>query len=151
MRTCPRGQMYAEAHANPITHRDRLVTTLAFALLLHALVMRGVTFTTNAGAPAGERALEDVLVYAPTDAPPERADYLADAAQSGAGNIDERVRPRSPDATLGDPTATTNRADGESALDGRFNEPNPRDDRPDVANLTDPLVASTRGHLSFVL
>lgn len=143
--------MYAEAHANPVTHRDRLVTTLAFALLLHALVILGVTFTTNDGGPDGERALEIVLVNAPTDDPPEQADYLADAAQSGAGNIDERVRPRSPDATWGDPTASTNRADGESTLDGQFNEPDPRDDRPDVANLTDPLVASTRGHLSFVL
>lgn len=145
--------MHAEVHANPVTPRDRLVTTLSFAFLMHALVILGVTFT--AGDPSrahGERALEIVLVNAPTDDPPERADYLADASQRGSGNIDERTRPRSPDAALGDPDARATHDRGDSPLSGEFTERDARDDRPRAFETPDPLVASTSpSHLSFVL
>ena len=95
------------------TARDRLVTTVCFAVLVHGLVILGVGFTD--GVPAtvpGQRALEITLVDAPTDDAPEQADYLADAAQRGGGNIDERLRARSPDAAIGDPSAAAAHARG---------------------------------------
>jgi periplasmic protein TonB len=145
--------MHAEVHANPVTHRDRLVTTLSFALLLHALVILGVTFTASDDESAqGERALEIVLVSAPSDEPPEKADYLADSAQRGAGNIDERTRARSPETALGDPNARETRERGESPLLGEFTERDAEDNRPRASRLPDPVIATTRDdHLRFAV
>ncbi len=144
--------MYAEVTKSPITHRDRLVTTVAFAVLLHAMVILGVTFTADRSDDTeGSPTLEIVLVNAPTDDPPEEADYLADASQRGAGNTDERVRPRSPDSSRGDPDARASSTRGETPLTGQFNEDRADDSQPRAAATPDPVISSTQGHLSFAL
>ena len=134
------------------TARDRLVTTVCFAVLVHGLVILGVGFTD--GVPAtvpGQRALEITLVDAPTDDAPEQADYLADAAQRGGGNIDERLRARSPDAAIGDPSAAAAHARGPSPQPGEFDDV-PADGRPRAAAVVDPVVATTAAtHLRLAL
>lgn len=81
---------------------ERLVTTLFFAILLHGIVILGVTFSGE--EPPSERGntLEITLVNTRSDELPDNADYLADASQRGNGNTRDNVRPQaamnSPDA-----------------------------------------------------
>lgn len=93
----------AAAEAPRIRARDRLVTTLFFALLLHAMLILGIGFTP--GKPGGGSTLEVTLVQTRSPAPPPRADYLAQANQRGEGNTERLVRPESP---LAMPSAVNN-------------------------------------------
>ncbi len=77
-----------------VTARDRLVTTLFFAALLHGIVILGVTFRPD--LPSGSPTLEVTMVQSRSVTPPDDAQYLAQANQRGSGNTDERVRPESP-------------------------------------------------------
>jgi protein TonB len=77
---------------------DRLVTTLFFAAIAHALVIAGVSFAgdgTNDGPTPG---LEVVLVAEdlPTAERNAKAPYLAQRSQIGAGTTTERRAARSP-------------------------------------------------------
>lgn len=96
-----------------IRSRDRLITTLFFALLLHAIIILGITFT--AGKPPGSSTLEVTLVQTRSVTPPTHADYIAQANQQGEGNTRELVRPQSP---LSMPSAINNpgQPDGEDAV-----------------------------------
>jgi periplasmic protein TonB len=77
-----------------ITTGDRLVTTLFFAVLVHGVVILGVTFAPeDLGAPRSQM-LEVTLVRETSDAP-EDAEYLAQANLDGGGNTEEAVRPSS--------------------------------------------------------
>lgn len=147
--------MHADALTKTITSRDRLTTTVCFALLLHGLLILGVGFTADdPSAVSGARALEVVLVNAPTDEPPEHADYLADAAQRGAGNTDERLRARSPQARAGDPAARATHDRGPALLPGEFADRDPDDGRPRAASVPDPVVAARRDthvHIALTL
>ncbi len=80
--------------------RDRLVTTLFLAALAHGVVILGVGFSGEVGDGARANTLEVTLVTTPDGETPEDADYLAQADQRGAGNVDERVRPESAQSTL---------------------------------------------------
>lgn len=144
--------MHAEALTNRVTARDRLVTTVCFAVLLHGLIILGVRFTAGDSLRApGKHTLEITLVNAPSDEAPEKADYLADASQRGGGNIDTPMRARSPDAQVGDPAATAADRDGPSRRPGEFADA-ADDDRPRAAALSDPVVTSTReGHTRVAL
>lgn len=97
-----------------ITARDRLVTTLFFALLVHAMIILGISFTP--GKPGGGSTLEVTLVQTRSVTPPAQADYLAQANQQGEGNTQKLVRPESP---LAMPSAVNNpgQPDGEDAVD----------------------------------
>jgi len=77
-----------------VTARDRLVTTLFFAALLHGIVILGVTFRPD--RPAGSPTLEVTMVQSRSVTPPQDAQYLAQANQRGSGNTSELVRPESP-------------------------------------------------------
>ena len=77
-----------------VTARDRLVTTLFFAALLHGIVILGVTFRPD--LPSGSPTLEVTMVQSRSVTPPDDAQYLAQANQRGSGNTEERVRPESP-------------------------------------------------------
>lgn len=145
--------MHVERSANTITSRDRIVTTVCFALLLHGLVILGIGFTADdPDGAGGESALEVVLVNAPTDEAPDQPDYLADAAQRGAGNTDQRVRARSPEAMIGDPLARALRPLGSSPLAGEFDERVVADNRPRAHSVPDPVVAVYRDtHLSMAV
>ena len=144
--------MHAEALPNRVTARDRLVTTVCFAVLLHGLVILGVRFTAGESLSAqGEHTLEITIVNAPSDEAPEKADYLADASQRGGGNIDTPMRQRSPEAQVGDPAARSSDRHGPSRRSGEFTDL-ADDDRPRAAALADPVVTtSSPGHTRVAL
>jgi protein TonB len=76
--------------------RDRLLTTLFLAALLHALVILGITFGANAQDGSYAPGLEVLLV---SDELPEAesndtATYLAQRTQQGSGNSRKPVPPR---------------------------------------------------------
>jgi periplasmic protein TonB len=76
--------------------RDRLLTMLFLAALLHGLLILGVTFNAAAGDRNGAPGLEVLLV---SDEVPETdrndsATYLAQRTQLGSGNTRDAVAPR---------------------------------------------------------
>ena len=77
-----------------VTARDRLVTTLFFAALLHGIVILGITFRPE--KPQGSPTLEVTMVQSRSVSAPDDAEYLAQANQRGSGNTSELVRPESP-------------------------------------------------------
>jgi periplasmic protein TonB len=68
--------------------RDRLLTTLFLAALVHGLVIVGITFNAVARDPGGAPGLEVLLVSdeLPESARNTQATYLAQRSQQGAGN-----------------------------------------------------------------
>ena len=96
-----------------ITTRERLVTTLFFAILVHAIIILGITFTP--GKSGGGSTLEVTLVQTRSVVPPSKADYIAQVDQQGEGNTRKLVRPQSP---LSMPSALNNPGlpDGEDAV-----------------------------------
>jgi len=113
-----------------VTARDRLVTTLFFAALLHGILILGITFRPE--RPSGSPTLEVTMVQTRSVTPPDDAQYLAQANQRGSGNTTEQVRPESP---LSMPAALNNagRADapdlqdnpGKTRTAGKDNGANP--------------------------
>ena len=92
-----------DAHAAPhaprldspaVTARDRLVTTLFFAALVHGIIILGITFRPD--TPAGSPTLEVTMVQSRSVTPPDDAHYIAQANQRATGNTEELVRPESP-------------------------------------------------------
>jgi periplasmic protein TonB len=90
----PRAASPLRLDSPAVTARDRLVTTLFFAALLHGIVILGITFRPD--RPAGSPTLEVTMVQSRSVTPPDDAQYLAQANQRGSGNTEERVRPESP-------------------------------------------------------
>lgn len=82
--------------------RDRLITTLFFAALLHGVVILGVTFGTVVAPSHGMPAIE-VLLHTENGANeqlnPEAA-YLAQRNQAGSGTTQQAVKPSSPPTSL---------------------------------------------------
>lgn len=72
---------------------DRLSLTLLFATVVHAVVIFGVGFTDEDAPGSALPALDVILVQSATQEVPEKADFLANAAQAGGGTIDEAKRP----------------------------------------------------------
>ena len=81
--------------AAKISSAERLVTTLFFAIMVHGMIILGVTFTGEEPAIADGNTLEITLVQTRRSDIPEQADYLSDQSQQGSGNTRERVRPES--------------------------------------------------------
>lgn len=77
---------------------DRLSLTVAFAVMIHAAVVLGVSFNfeslTSPQSPAP--ALDMILVHKRTPEAPEEADYLAQVNQAGGGSAEDKRRPRAP-------------------------------------------------------
>ncbi len=76
--------------------RDRLLTMIFLAALLHGLIILGLTFNASSGAHGAAPGLEVLLV---SDELPEAdkndsATYLAQRTQLGSGNTREAVAPR---------------------------------------------------------
>jgi protein TonB len=74
---------------------DRLGLTVFFAVVLHSLIILGISFSQpeKKNPPEKLPGLEVTLVQSKTDKKVEQADFLAQAAQEGGGNSDERIRP----------------------------------------------------------
>ncbi|MDQ2070604.1 energy transducer TonB [Natronospira bacteriovora] len=79
---------------------DRLITTVFLAGLLHGMIILGVSFSGGESEDLRSNTLEVTLVATPDEQAPDEPDYLAQAHQRGAGNIEERVRPESAQSTL---------------------------------------------------
>lgn len=77
----------------PIQTGDRLSATLLFATVIHAVFIFGVGFTDEDGPGSALPALDVILVQSATPEVPEKADFLANAAQTGGGTIEEAKRP----------------------------------------------------------
>jgi len=76
---------------------DRFSVTLVFALLFHAVVVLGVSFSYE--PPALEQTpptLDVILVQQRSETAPDEADYLAQVSQQGGGTSPDKVRPQSP-------------------------------------------------------
>ena len=82
--------------------RDRLLTMLFLAALLHGLVILGLTFNSTA---SGRNAAPGLQVLLVSDEVPEAerndsATYLAQRTQLGSGNTRESVAPRNPASSM---------------------------------------------------
>lgn len=76
-----------------IDSSDRLSLTLLFATVLHAVAIFGIGFTDENPPGSALPALDVILVQSATQEVPEKADFLANAAQTGGGTSDEAKRP----------------------------------------------------------
>src|SRR3979411_1996538 len=82
--------------------RDRLLTMLFLAALLHGLIILGLTFNSASG---GRDAAPGRQVLPVSDEVPEAdrndsATYLAQRTQLGSGNTQESVPPRNPASSM---------------------------------------------------
>lgn len=79
--------------AAPIESGDRLSLTLLFATVIHAVLIFGVGFTDENSPGSALPALDVILVQSATLETPDKADFLANAAQAGGGTSEEAKRP----------------------------------------------------------
>jgi protein TonB len=78
-----------------ITPADRLGLTLCLAIITHAVVVLGITFSQEQKPPPRYDAMEIILVQQRSEAPDE-AKILAQASLDGGGDTDEEVSPATP-------------------------------------------------------
>jgi protein TonB len=80
---------------NPVTTTDRMALAIFFAVVLHAMIILGITFSSNALKPLDNPLPTlDITFSSHESAPPEEAEYLAQTSQDGGGNTPEKVRPQ---------------------------------------------------------
>lgn len=72
---------------------ERLRVTLLFSLIVHAVAVLGITFEYEDPA-ASMPSLDVILVQAAAQDAPDKADFLANAAQRGGGEDEVAKRPR---------------------------------------------------------
>lgn len=77
---------------------DRISLTIIFALLIHAALILGITFSADLTLAPDEElpTLDVILVQKSATKAPDKADYLAQASQLGGGSSQEKVRPTAP-------------------------------------------------------
>jgi protein TonB len=78
---------------------DRLGVTLLFSLIAHGVVALGITFQFEKPAPRLP-ALDVILVQSASGEKPAKADFLAQANNSGGGEAEHAVRPSEPVSSL---------------------------------------------------
>lgn len=85
------------ATASPISSTDRLGLTLFFAVVVHALIILGITFIVPDEKPAeNQPTLEIILATRPATQKITNPDFLAQAHQEGGGTQETRHRPTAP-------------------------------------------------------
>lgn len=86
------------AIAPNITSGDRLGLTIFFAIVVHALIILGVSFSKYDPSRLPEKlpGLEITLVQSQTDKEIEEADFLAQANQEGGGDSEQVEKAASP-------------------------------------------------------
>ena len=74
---------------------DRLSLTIFFTVVLHSLIILGISFSQEDRSKPPEKlpGLEVTLVQSRADKEIEDADFLAQANQEGGGDTEEKVRP----------------------------------------------------------
>lgn len=84
-----------ELETSPVTATDRFTLTLFFAVVLHAMIILGITFgTPDTDPPDKTLPTLDITIANRKTPPPDEADYLAQTSQDGGGNVTEKVRPQ---------------------------------------------------------
>ncbi|MCG8380450.1 MAG: energy transducer TonB [Proteobacteria bacterium] len=78
-----------------ITPFDRFGLTLSIAILVHAIVILGITFIEEDRSRARYDTMEIVIVQQKSPEPKE-ADMLAQASLEGGGNVEEVLNPATP-------------------------------------------------------
>ena len=95
--------------------RDRLITMLVMAGLLHGLILLGLSFSTpESSSKGGDKGMEVLLVSEelPEEKDNATATYLSQRTQSGSGNTEERRTARLPSqAQPGGPAVPSQAAD----------------------------------------
>ncbi|MBL1277280.1 MAG: energy transducer TonB [Ectothiorhodospiraceae bacterium] len=78
-----------------VTTGDRLSLTVFFAIILHSLIILGISFSQEDREQPPQKlpGLEVTLVQSRSDKEIEDADFLAQANQEGGGDTEEKVRP----------------------------------------------------------
>ena len=74
---------------------DRLGVTLLFSVVAHAVLALGITFQYEKAAPRLP-SLDVILVQSANSETPDKADFIAQANNSGGGNADKPLRPSQP-------------------------------------------------------
>lgn len=87
---------------NEIHSSDRFGLTLFLAVVIHLIIILGITFSPVLikTEQSEQPPLEITLVHQRSDDTPEQADYLAQANLSGSGNTRDKTRPSSPAAMM---------------------------------------------------
>ncbi len=88
MRTAP-----ARAQISPT---DRLGLTLSLAILVHGIIILGISFAAEEQPTPRYNSMEIVLVQQRDKEPPEEAKLLAQASLDGGGDVSEDLTPASP-------------------------------------------------------
>ena len=79
---------------SPVTATDRLTLTLFFALVIHAMVILGITFGVyDDPEPENVPPTLDITIATRNTPAPDEADYLAQTSQDGGGNVSEKIKP----------------------------------------------------------
>jgi len=87
---------------NEIHSSDRFGLTLFLAVVIHLIIILGITFSPVLikTEQSEQPPLEITLVHQRSEEAPEQADYLAQANLSGSGNTRDKSRPSSPAAMM---------------------------------------------------
>ena len=88
--------MHALTAYSGITPGNRLGATVVFSLIVHAIVILGVTFVHEDRPERLVTTLDVVLVPQRSEKPPEQADFLGRASLDGGGDANDRMRPETP-------------------------------------------------------
>lgn len=83
-----------------VRSNHRFSVLLLLSMIVHAILIFGVTFSADSGGKSSSHSLVVTLALSPTPDAPERADFLAQAHQQGGGNSDEAERPTVPPPSL---------------------------------------------------
>ena len=128
--------------AGSVVAGERLAWTVFMAAAAHGMFILGVGFAPpDSGAPDEVPTLEVTLLDAPLPGQqaPADAQYLAQASQEGAGNVEEQVRPEFFDA----PPAPENPHDSDRGRDTEYLPPEPETPAAQmVASWRSPLQAA---------
>lgn len=88
--------MSAVAASPVITPVDRFTFTLCLAIICHAIIVLGITFSKEDNYQPRFDSMEIILVQQEDPTPPEEATHLAQANTLGGGNTETEVTPSSP-------------------------------------------------------
>ncbi|SFW36441.1 energy transducer TonB [Luteibacter sp. UNCMF366Tsu5.1] len=119
------------------TGADLIGATLLFSLLLHGIVILGITFRAEPPRPSVP-TLDVTLVDVANQEPPDKADFLAQANNSGGGDQDKAARPSE---RVSGPLPTPQRSDAVEPKEARA--PAPREAQPDTLLTTSGQTAFT--------
>ncbi|NIW87173.1 MAG: TonB family protein [Gammaproteobacteria bacterium] len=121
--------------------------TLFFAVVLHAILILGVSFSPTERADTQSNTLDIILVQHKTQETPEDADYLAQADQDGGGESTEQSRPATPTPapfTAPEPAVAAASPPVEASEPVAAEEPEARDPQPAPREAAPkPMLAQT--------